>query len=133
MPAALRFLPSNPRKSLYLRFDSVPPWNAPRLADARATFSPDRSTVERLGLVTVAFSPPDRATVARLASLALVSPTPDFVHRGPPCASLAESLDGDDANMLTRIGHLIVDHAEALEERRARLFHKLHKPLRETS
>jgi hypothetical protein len=66
------------------------------------------------------------STVDKLrASLTLALPT--FVHRGQPCASLADSLDGDDANMFTRIGHLIVDHAEAVEERRATLFHKLHK------
>jgi len=47
-------------------------------------------------------SPDLLSTVDKLrASLTLALPT--FVHRGQPGASLAESLDGDDANMLTRI------------------------------
>ena len=38
-----------------------------------------------------------------------------------------EIVDVTTPNIFTLIGHLIVDHAEAVEERRDRLFHKLHK------
>jgi hypothetical protein len=49
-----------------------------------------------------------------------------LVDYGRVIARLADTFDGDEADMVARLGWQVINHAKAVERQRGMLFHALH-------